>query len=95
MDARRGRFVGESMSEVPQIVPYGYRFYATRAYGSVRGLVRGVREECLVSTVERDWCVDRAVWGACRVLQQLCQNGRSVGRCTVGRLMCWSDLRGV
>jgi transposase InsO family protein len=96
IDEHRDAHGVESICQVLQVAPSGYRRHAARQRNPVLRSARAQRDEVLVAQIERVWQDNlRGVYGADKVWKQLKREGLAVARCTVERLMRRQGLRGV
>jgi transposase InsO family protein len=95
IDEHRGAYGVEPICRVMQIAPSTYWLHAQRKAQPELRPERAKRDEVLVGEVERVWQENLQVYGVRKVWRQLRREGFEVARCTVGRLMRRSGLRGV
>ena len=95
IDEHRGAYGVEPICKVMQIAPSTYWLHAQRKAQPERRPERAKRDDVLVGEVERVWLENMQVYGVRKVWRQLRREGFEVARCTVGRLMRRSGLRGV
>jgi putative transposase len=95
IDEHRGAYGVEPICRVMQIAPSTYWLHAQRKAQPERRAERAKRDDVLVGEVERVWQENLQVYGVRKVWRQLRREGFEVARCTVGRLMRRSGLRGV
>mgnify|MGYP000846768000 FL=1 len=94
IDEHRERFGVEPICQQLQVAPSAYRRHAARQRNPELRCARALRDEMLVSEIERVWQVNLQVYGADKVWRQLNREGIAVARCTVERLMRQQGLRG-
>ncbi|MBC5781305.1 IS3 family transposase [Ramlibacter sp. USB13] len=95
IDEHRGAYGVEPICRVMQIAPSTYWLHAQRRAQPELRSERAKRDDVLVGEVERVWQENLQVYGVRKVWRQLRREGFEVARCTVGRLMRRSGLRGV
>lgn len=95
IDEHRGAYGVEPICRVMQIAPSTYWLHAQRRAQPELRPERAKRDDVLVGEVERVWEENLQVYGVRKVWRQLRREGFEVARCTVGRLMRRSGLRGV
>lgn len=95
IDEHRGAYGVEPICRVMQIAPSTYWLHAQRKAKPELRPERAKRDDVLVGEVERVWQENLQVYGVRKVWRQLRREGFEVARCTVGRLMRRSGLRGV
>jgi transposase InsO family protein len=95
IDEHRGAYGVEPICKVMQIAPSTYWLHAQRKAQPELRPERAKRDDVLVGEVERVWQENLQVYGVRKVWRQLRREGFEVARCTVGRLMRRSGLRGV
>ena len=95
IDEHRGAYGVEPICRVMQIAPSTYWLHAQRKAQPELRSERAKRDDVLVGEVERVWQENLQVYGVRKVWRQLRREGFEVARCTVGRLMRRSGLRGV
>jgi putative transposase len=95
IDEHRGAYGVEPICRVMQIAPSTYWLHAQRKAQPELRPERAKRDDVLVGEVERVWRENLQVYGVRKVWRQLRREGFEVARCTVGRLMRRSGLRGV
>jgi transposase InsO family protein len=95
IDEHRGAYGVEPICKVMQIAPSTYWLHAQRKAQPELRPERAKRDDFLVGEVERVWQENLQVYGVRKVWRQLRREGLEVARCTVGRLMRRSGLRGV
>ena len=95
IDEHRGAYGVEPICKVMQIAPSTYWLHAQRKAQPELRPERARRDDILVGEVERVWQENLQVYGVRKVWRQLRREGFEVARCTVGRLMRRSGLRGV
>ena len=95
MDEHRGAYGVQPICRVMQIAPSTYWLHAQRKAQPELRPERAKRDDVLVGEVERVWQENLQVYGVRKVWHQLRREGFEVARCTVGRLMRSSGLRGV
>ena len=94
IDEHRERFGVEPICQQLQVAPSAYWRHAARQRNPELRCARALRDEMLVSEIERVWQVNLQVYGADKVWRQLNREGIAVARCTVERLMRRQGLRG-
>ncbi|TQN49661.1 Transposase for insertion sequence element IS629 [Acidithiobacillus thiooxidans ATCC 19377] len=87
VDEYRSDFGVEPICKVPQMAPSGYRRYAASQRRPELRSPRMIRDEALLTEIQRVWESSRTVYGADKVWRQLHREGFLVARCTVERLM--------
>ena len=95
IDEHRGAYGVEPICKVMQIAPSTYWLHAQRKAQPELRAERAKRDDVLAGEVERVWQENLQVYGVRKVWRQLRREGFEVARCTVGRLMRRSGLRGV
>jgi putative transposase len=95
IDEHRGAYGVEPICKVMQIAPSTYWLHAQRKAKPELRPQRAKRDDVLAAEVERVWQANLQVYGVRKVWRQLRREGFEVARCTVGRLMRRSGLRGV
>ena len=95
MDKYRYSHGVESICEVLQVAPLGYRRHAARLRNPELHCVRAKQDEFLLPLIYQVWQSNMQVYGADKVWHQLNREGIAVARCTVERLMRRLGLKGV
>ncbi len=95
MDEYRSDFGVEPICKVLQMAPSGYRRYAASQRRPELRSPRMIRDEALLTEIQRVWESSRTVYGADKVWRQLHREGFLVARCTVERLMRRQGWQGV
>ncbi|MGH7185415.1 MAG: IS3 family transposase, partial [Pseudomonadota bacterium] len=95
VDAHREVYGVESICAVVPIAPSTYFRRKAQQQAPARRSARARRDEDLRAAIQRVWDANDQVYGPRKVWRQLRQDGVSVARCTVARLMRAMGLRGV
>jgi putative transposase len=95
IDEHRGAHGVEPICRVMQIAPSTYWLHAQRRAQPEPRPERAKRDDVVACEVERVWQENMQVYRVRKVWRQLRREGFEVARCTVGRLMRRSGLRGV
>jgi len=94
IDDHRAEYGVEPICRVLPIAPSTYYAHKVRAADPSRRSPRAQRDAVLCEAIQRVWDDNYRVYGARKVWHQLRQDGWSVARCTVERLMRQLGLQG-